>query len=45
VQYDAGKISAELGESFRLVDQRTEVHLTPTNKEQLFQYFRFSYTD
>lgn len=45
VQYDAGKLSAELGASFRLVDQRKEVHLTPANKEQLFQYFRFSYTD
>jgi SAM-dependent methyltransferase len=44
VQYDAGKISAEMGESFRLVDQRAEVHLTPANKEQLFQYFRFIHT-
>jgi SAM-dependent methyltransferase len=44
VQYDAGKLSAELGESFRLVDQRKEVHLTPKNKAQLFQYFRFIHT-
>ena len=28
----------------KLVDEHDEVHVTPTNREQLFQYFRFRYT-
>lgn len=41
VQYDALKLSTELGEEFELVDQRNEVHVTPADKEQAFQYYRF----
>ena len=43
VQYDAEKLSAEIGPDFQLVEQRSEVHVTPANKEQLFMYFRFQY--
>ena len=42
VQYDAGKLMAELGEGFELVENRTEIHITPTDEEQKFAYFRFS---
>lgn len=41
VQYDAGKMQAELGAEFRLVEERSELHITPAAKEQLFGFFRF----
>jgi len=41
VQYDADKLGRELGEDFTLVEQVSEIHVTPTNQEQLFGYFRF----
>lgn len=41
VQYDAEKLSAELGEEFRLMEQAVEMHRTPANHEQKFGYFRF----
>ena len=41
VQYDAEKISATLGEAFRLVETINETHRTPTGAEQLFAYFWF----
>jgi SAM-dependent methyltransferase len=41
VQYDAEKLVATLGERFRLVEVRVELHTTPANKEQKFTYFRF----
>jgi SAM-dependent methyltransferase len=41
VQYDADKLARELGEDFTLVEQVSEIHVTPTNQEQLFGYFRF----
>ena len=41
VQYDAEKISATLGEAFRLVETINETHRTPTGVEQLFAYFWF----
>lgn len=41
VQYDSDKLIAELGEDFELVEERNEVHITPSNKEQKFMYFRF----
>lgn len=41
VQYDAEKLMAELGEGFELVEERSEIHITPENKEQKFAYFRF----
>lgn len=40
VQYDAAKLSAELGPNFHLEEHQTEIHLTPSGKEQLFGYFR-----
>ena len=42
VQYDAAKLIAELGKDFELVEERSEVHITPANKEQKFMYFRFT---
>jgi ubiquinone/menaquinone biosynthesis C-methylase UbiE len=41
VQYDSEKLIAELGEGFELIEERNEVHITPSNKEQKFTYFRF----
>lgn len=43
VQYDEEKITAELGNDFKLIDVRSEIHLTPSSKEQNFMYFHFSY--
>jgi ubiquinone/menaquinone biosynthesis C-methylase UbiE len=40
-QYDAEKITAELGDAFQLVEEAQEVHITPTKAEQQFSYFRF----
>jgi len=39
VQYDAGKLGAELGTGFRLIRQRDELHDTPSGKQQQFSYF------
>jgi ubiquinone/menaquinone biosynthesis C-methylase UbiE len=41
VQYDAQKLSGELGPDFTLIDQRAERHVTPMGKEQQFGYFLF----
>lgn len=41
VQYDASKLSAQLGQGFTLVEERTEKHLTPAGREQAFAYFHF----
>ena len=41
VQYDSEKIIAELGDNFKLVEEKTEVHITPANKEQKFIFFLF----
>ncbi len=41
VQYDAEKLQAELGDAFELVEESSELHITPANKEQEFAYFRF----
>ena len=41
VQYDAAKMTAELGAGFRLLEEQGELHATPSGKEQLFGYFRF----
>jgi ubiquinone/menaquinone biosynthesis C-methylase UbiE len=41
VQYDSSKLKAELGEEFELLEERSEIHITPANKEQKFMYFRF----
>lgn len=41
VQYDAPKISGELGEGFVLREQEEESHTTPQRREQAFNFFRF----
>lgn len=44
VQYDADKLSAELGPGFELVETGYEIHQTPAGKQQKFAYFRFQKT-
>lgn len=41
VQYDADKLTAELGADFTLAEQAMETHQTPIGKTQRFAYFRF----
>jgi len=41
VQYDSEKLIAELGNDFELLETRNEVHITPADKEQKFNYFHF----
>lgn len=41
VQYDAPKLIAELGEGFKLLEERTEEHITPAQGVQKFAYFHF----
>jgi SAM-dependent methyltransferase len=40
VQYDSKTLLAELGSDFRLVEERTERHVTPAQSIQEFAYFR-----
>lgn len=41
VQYNASKLVAELGPGFKLIEERTEKHITPAQREQAFAYFHF----
>lgn len=41
VQYDANKLQTELGDVFELVEQQSELHVTPSNVKQQFTYYRF----
>ncbi len=41
VQYDAVKLERELGPGFKLIDERSEQHLTPAGITQSFRYFVF----
>lgn len=41
VQYDAEKISRELGPAFSLLETLQESHMTPAGRTQLFNYFHF----
>jgi len=41
IQYDAEKLTAELGAGFELVETGFDVHLTPAGNPQKFAYFRF----
>lgn len=41
VQYDASKLSDELGESFELIESQNETHRTPWDSEQKFIYCHF----
>ncbi|MDH5184049.1 MAG: class I SAM-dependent methyltransferase [Gammaproteobacteria bacterium] len=40
VQYDAKKLMIEFGDGFRILDQQSEMHMTPANKPQQFTYYR-----
>ncbi len=40
VQYNAPKLLKVLGDEFKIVEEVSEVHMTPGNKEQNFSYFR-----
>ena len=42
VQYDSTKLSSELGNQLKLIEEIEEIHITPANKEQKFIYFRFT---
>ena len=41
VQYDAEKLTGELGSGFILVEQHHALHPTPSGKQQQFSYFHF----
>jgi SAM-dependent methyltransferase len=41
VQYDAKKISRELGDGFKLIEKVNELHVTPDDRDQWFTYYRF----
>ena len=41
LQYDSKKIKNEIGPQFSLVDEDSEIHITPTGVEQIFNYFVF----
>ena len=41
VQYDAKKITRELGDAFSLLSERHEIHITPNGGEQKYIYFHF----
>jgi len=41
IQYDSKKLTKELGDNFILLEEQSEIHLTPANKEQSFVYFHF----
>jgi SAM-dependent methyltransferase len=41
VQYDADKMSVELGSGFELLESGLDVHTTPAGNQQNFAWFRF----
>ncbi|PZU93207.1 MAG: SAM-dependent methyltransferase [Pseudanabaena sp.] len=41
VQYNAEKIQLELGTDFALVNEKSDIHITPSQQEQKFAYFHF----
>jgi len=43
VQYDADKMTAELGQGFKLVETGHDIHHTPSGNQQKFAYFRFRF--
>lgn len=45
VQYDAPKLLSELGPGFRLLEERTESHITPGQQIQEFAWFRLVRVD
>ena len=41
IQYNSEKMIAELGDNFKLIQERTEKHITPAKKTQNFKFFHF----
>ncbi|MCW8888522.1 MAG: class I SAM-dependent methyltransferase [Gammaproteobacteria bacterium] len=41
MQHDLETLNQQLGEDYRLLEQRSELHTTPDGSEQQFNYFRF----
>ncbi len=41
MQHDLATMAHELGDGYRLLEQRSELHNTPGGKDQQFNYFRF----
>lgn len=41
VQYDSSSIQEEIGDKFVLLESQPEIHITPSGKEQRFNYFVF----
>jgi len=41
VQYDAKKITKELGSHYNIIEEMSESHITPSGNEQLFGYYVF----
>lgn len=41
VQYDAEKMQETLGDNFKLIMQQQDLHITPSAKEQSFNFFHF----
>ncbi|MBL4595197.1 MAG: class I SAM-dependent methyltransferase [Robiginitomaculum sp.] len=41
VGYDGASLAAEIGTGFALMDEQTELHVTPNGGQQKFQYTRF----
>jgi len=41
MQHDLDTLAQELGDGYRLLEQRSELHNTPAGDEQQFNYFRF----
>jgi trans-aconitate methyltransferase len=44
MQYDADSLSAQLGPEFQLLEQRDELHATPSGGNQAFRYFLYQRT-
>ena len=40
VQYNAEKLLVEFGRGYRLLEEQSEIHITPANKQQHFNYYR-----
>lgn len=40
VRYDAEKLMTEFGDGYRLLEQQSETHMTPGNRQQQFIYYR-----
>jgi len=41
MRYDAPGMRAVLGENYELMEQGTDMHITPSGAQQKFAYFRF----